>query len=399
MNGLWAFGGTFAALVSLMVACSTSGSGAASTSSAPSARSPQGANPSDLGTAGTVPVPDAGAPPNDAQSQPLADALTKARADAGIRSISAIAWRDGKIVAQAATGIADIRTNAAAKPDTIYMIASCSKPVIGLALAILMQEQTVDLDADINQWLNWPNPPRNPAFPAVPVTLRQLVTHRSSLVADDDSEYATYARPDPDPNMEPYLTKLLADPAIWEDFAPGKQEEYSNVGTALAAFVIEKIAKVPFSQYCRERIFAPLGLSDTGWFFSDFNAEQVGRMARPHDESGDGLEHFGFDNWPSGQIRTTTGDLAKLWMAVQSRKPPFSEKMLADFETVTFFIQRAGELFDHGGSEYGVGAYFIYDHKGNGYAFLTNHEIAETASDALDQVLAGILRGFSGIKE
>jgi CubicO group peptidase (beta-lactamase class C family) len=164
---------------------------------------------------------------------------------------------------------------------------------------------------------------------------------------------------------------------------------------------VEKAAGEPFSDFCRERIFEPLGLADTGWFFGDFDASQVARMARPHDERGAPLEHFGFPNWPSGQIRTTTGDLARLWMAVQSRKAPFSAPMLADFETVPFFVQADAEspLYDHGGSEYGVGAYFVYDHAGNGYAFLVNHELSEADSDALDETLAAILRGYSGISE
>lgn len=329
----------------------------------------------------------------------LAAAIEKVRAEFGIRSISAIAWRAGKVTAQAATGIADARTKTAATSDSIYMIASCSKPVVGLALAVLMQEQPIDLDADINRWLNWPSPPRNPNHPSVPLTLRQLVTHRSSIGADDESEYDTYARPDPDPNMEPYFKELLADSEIWEDTAPGEAEEYSNVATALAALVIEKAAKTPFSTYCQERLFEPLGLDDTGWFFSDFDAEQVARMARPHDEKGNGLEHFGFSNWPSGQIRTTTGDLATLWMAVQSRKAPFTSALLENFEKVPFFIQSSDGSFDHGGSEYGVGAYFTYDDRGNGYAFLTNHETPEETSDRIDEALSVILRRYSGVSD
>ncbi len=344
---------------------------------------------------------DVGSPDEAPRTKELAAALAKTRTNAGIRSISAIAWRDGKIAAQAAVGIRDARTDAAATPDSIYMIASCSKPVIGLALALLIQDQPIDLDADINVWLKWEKPPRNPAFPDVPVTLRQLVTHRSSIVADDDSEYATYARPDPDPSMDAYILEQIPNPEMWEDFAPGTQEEYSNVATTLAAYVIEKAAKQPFSEFCQKRIFEPLGLTDTGWFFADFNEEQVARMARPHDEAGKPLEHFGFASWPSGQIRTTTADMAKLWMAIQARKAPFTEMLLADFEKVPFFIiaDAEGGTFEHGGSEYGVGAYFIYDGSGNGYAFLTNHEIPEEDSDALDVALGGVLAEISGVKE
>jgi CubicO group peptidase (beta-lactamase class C family) len=347
---------------------------------------------------GSTPPSSAG-PRLGSESKALSAELEKVRAEFGIRSISAIAWRDGAVTAQAATGIADIRTKAAATPESIYMIASCSKPIVGLALAVLMTEQTIDLDADINTWLKWSSPPRNPGHPGVPVTLRQLVTHRSSLGADDEYEYATYARPDPDPNMEPYFKELLPDSEMWEDFAPGEKEEYSNVGTALAALVIEKAAKTPFSKYCQDRLFTPLGLDDTGWFYSDFDAGQVSKMARPHDEKGNGLEHFGFPNWPSGQIRTTTGDLARLWMAVQSRKAPFTNTLLQNFEKVPFFIQHDGESFDHGGSEYGVGAYFVFDKDDNGYAFLSNHEMPEEQSDELDQALAAILHKYSGVKE
>lgn len=335
------------------------------------------------------------------ESAALAESLATVRAETGVRSISAIAWRDGQIVAQAATGTADARTGTAAAPDSIYMIASCSKPVVGLALALLAEEQPIELDADINVWLEWPEPPRNPAYPDEPITLRQLVTHQSSLVADDDSEYDTYARPDPPADMTAYFEAELTDPERWADFAPGAQSLYSNIGAALVAHVIEQASEVPFSEYCRSRIFEPLGLRDTGWFFGDFDAAQVARMARPHDEAGEPLEHFGFANWPSGQIRTTTGDLARLWRAVQARQAPFSEANLADFEGVSFFIQADAEalVYDHGGSEYGVGAYFTYDHAGNGYAYLVNHEQPEADADALDETLGEVLGALSGVGE
>lgn len=182
---------------------------------------------------GTAEADTFGATPGEgAQSAALAEALAEAQSNAGVRSISAIAWRGGKIVAQAAVGTADARAGTPAEPDSIYMIASCSKPVVGLALALLTQEQPIDLDADINAWLEWPEPPRNPAFPDTPVTLRQLVTHRSSLVADDDSDYDTYARPDPEPGMTAYFDAVLPDPEMWGDFEPGAQEVYSNVGAA-----------------------------------------------------------------------------------------------------------------------------------------------------------------------
>lgn len=345
---------------------------------------------------------DAGATTGEgAEQESLAESLESIRAEAGLRSISAIAWRAGQVVAQAATGTADARTGTAAAPDTIYMIASCSKPVVGLALALLAEEQPIDLDADINAWLEWPEPPRNPAFPDEPITLRQLVTHRSSLVADDDSDYETYARPDPAADMTAYFETELNNPARWTDSAPGSQMLYSNIGAALVAYVIEEASGVPFSDYCRAHIFEPLGMQDTGWFFADFDAGQVARMARPHDEAGEPLEHFGFPNWPSGQIRTTTGDLARLWGAVQAREAPFSAATLVDFEGVPLLIQADAEaqVYDHGGSEYGVGAYFTYDHAGNGYAYLVNHEQSDAEADALDEKLGEVLGELSGLGE
>ncbi len=335
------------------------------------------------------------------QSAALASALSKARANAGVRSISAIAWRDGAVVAEAAAGVADARTKTTAAPNTIYMIASCSKPVVGLALALLMREKAIDLDADINTWLQWERPPRNPAFPKVPITLRQLVTHRSSIVSDDEADYPTYARPDPSDDLGRYARSVLEDPEMWEDSAPGAREEYSNVATAVAAHVIEKAAGQPFAAYCRDRIFTPLGLKDTAWFFKEFTAEQRARVARPHDAEGQPLEHYGFDNWPSGQLRSSTRDLARLWMAVQARQGPFragadGKDVLAAFESTPFFIQASGGTFDHSGGEVGVSAYFAYDGRG-GYAYLINHDLPDDEGEVLDDALIRILAPLSGM--
>jgi CubicO group peptidase (beta-lactamase class C family) len=314
-----------------------------------------------------------------------ASPLDTLRKEHGLQSIALAVIRDGEVVYQQAQGQADDGTPA--EPNTIYLLASVSKPIVGLAAARLMEASpdALDLDADVNEYLEWDPPLRHPQHPNTPLTLRHLMRHEGGIVANTDADYDTYPKPDPEGDLGAFLKPFLAQRSAWRSTAPGAQYHYSNVGVALAAHVIEVAADEDFEDLCQRTIFDPLGMNDTRWFYGDFSAAQQARVARPFDEDGAPYDHYGFDDWPSGQLRSSAEDMAKLLvMLADDGGTLMSAAAVGTFETVPLLVDNEGGVFSHSGGESGSNTYFEYDSDGNGYVVLVNSDLED---DSLEEMM------------
>lgn len=334
-----------------------------------------------IGLTACKPSPSAGDETLGAKLQGIVD-------DYSLASISVAVLRHGKLAYKAARGHADIENGKAASTDTIYSLASVSKPVVGMAIAHMIEKNpSFDLDADINDYLKWSQPPRNPTYQNDRITMRHLVLHTSGIVSDSDADYDTYPKPDPNNDLDAYLRPLLAQQKYWGDAKPGTAKSYSNLGVALAALVVERVTGKPFNTYCNENIFTPLGMNDTRWFFKELGPAQQDRVAIPYEGAGDArvrLLHYGFEDWPSGQLRSTAVDYARLLaMLMAGGAPVLSQTSVGTFETVPLLIEAEGGTFNHSGGEAGVTAFGQYNKGGAGYVFLVNNEIADSRTDKL----------------
>lgn len=137
------------------------------------------------------------------------------------------------------------------KSDDIFRIASISKTFVATAIMQLVEKKKIDLDADINKYLNYSV--RNPYYPQVPITVRMLLNHRSSIT---DYQYGKYRnslamfKPD-SPNMK----------FFFENYKPGTKYKYSNYGYSLLGAIIECVSHVRFDEYIESSILTPLGIS------------------------------------------------------------------------------------------------------------------------------------------
>lgn len=327
------------------------------------------------------------------------ETMESLRVEHGLSALAVGVLRDGQLTHAGAYGIADRRTNTPAKVDSLFALASVSKIFVGLAIARTIELGTpLDLDADVNTWLGWSTPPRHPDFPDTPITLRQLVRHESGIEADGPGDYDTYPKPDPTGSMDTFLNGILADPEYWTDDAPGSAENYSNLGSALAALVVEKAVGRPFEEFCNDEIFGRLGMDDTRWFYRELDADQRARLARPQGLDGP-LEHYGFAEWPSGQLRSTVGDLARA-MAALSRAPVSGQTLLGPanhrlFHETPLFIALDEGFYNHSGGESGVNTYIEYDTSGRGLIILTNQDLEDAALDAMFDEITAALRRWS----
>jgi CubicO group peptidase (beta-lactamase class C family) len=159
---------------------------------------------------------------------------------------------------------------------SIFALASISKTFIAAAVMQLVEQELIDLDTDVNQYLSEPNRRIfHPHYPLHSITLRKLLSHSASIAVDPQVQNSYY-RPG-DTAFEESLAEMCfkyvnPNTTFWLPKPPGSVSFYSNEGSALAALVIERVAKMPYIQYVKENILKPLGvdINKVGVRLADF---------------------------------------------------------------------------------------------------------------------------------
>jgi CubicO group peptidase (beta-lactamase class C family) len=151
--------------------------------------------------------------------------------------------------AVAVTGLANRETGRAVTADDPVRVASISKLVTAIGVMRLVEQGLLDLDADVSDRLGWRL--RNPAFPDVPITLRLLLSHRSSL-----TDAADYVLP-----LDDVLEQKVRDPRAWDAaHAPGTFFRYTNFNFPVVAAVMERATGERFDRLMQRLVLAPLKL-------------------------------------------------------------------------------------------------------------------------------------------
>ena len=169
-------------------------------------------------------------------------------------------------------GFADMKRNIAVTDSTVFRIASISKTITTLALMQLLEQGRLKPDQDISQILGYEV--KNPYFPQIPITIRMLLSHTSSL--NEGEAYDNFLRMSYNNNPVPNIRELINKEGKYYtsnqflNEKPGTYFNYSNLGYGIIGTIIEKITGKRFDQYCRENIFIPLGI-DASYNVTDIN--------------------------------------------------------------------------------------------------------------------------------
>ncbi|MEG3146849.1 serine hydrolase domain-containing protein [Sphingomonas sp. RT2P30] len=148
-----------------------------------------------------------------------------------------------------ATGWADLAAQRKVGVDDPVRVASISKLVVAIAVMRLVEQHRLDLDADVSGQLGWSL--RNPAFPDAPITLRLLLSHRSSITDGVD-----YVLP-----LDADMRTVLADPKAWDaGHAPGGWFHYTNLNFPVIAAVMERATGERFDRLMKRLVLDPLKL-------------------------------------------------------------------------------------------------------------------------------------------
>lgn len=239
---------------------------------------------------------------------------------AGIPGMAALVMKNGEIESEYYLGMADIESDRPVNAETLFMIASISKPVSSTALMILVQKGMVDLDARADLYL--PFLIENPNFPDTDITIRHLLTHTSSLRDDWDVLDPLYTIDsgggDSPVSLEELSREYFLEGGIWyspNNFqrkkGPGEKYEYCNMNFSLVALIVEYVDGRSFDIFCKDEIFKPLGMQQSSWFLKDVDSSSV---AIPYEVSRSGAEeigHYGYPSYPDGQLRTSVREYSR----------------------------------------------------------------------------------------
>lgn len=164
---------------------------------------------------------------------------------------SVVVMVKGRIVYAREYGFANIREKKPVNPLTYYRLASITKMITGIGLMKLVEEGKLSLDEDISKYYGYTI--RNPRHKQVPITLRQLMSHTSSI-----SENGGYS------NLRSTVHDMLSEEknrrANFYDAAPGSEYKYSNFGAGLTGSIIEAVTGQSANRYMMQHVFAPLGI-------------------------------------------------------------------------------------------------------------------------------------------
>lgn len=172
-------------------------------------------------------------------------------------------------------GLADEATTRPVTADDPVRVASISKVVVALGVMRLVEQGRLNLDKDVSAFLGWSL--RNPAFPDQPITLRLLLSHRSSL-ADGGELYLV-------PFGE-HLQDRLNDARVWDvSHKPGSYFRYANINFPVIATIIEKVTGERFDRAIHRLVLAPLSI-DACFNWTMCSTDRVARAVVLYGEDG-----------------------------------------------------------------------------------------------------------------
>ncbi len=224
--------------------------------------------------------------------------------------------KDREIVYQQSFGLKDTTTREPLENNGVFRIASISKSFVTTGIMQLVEAGKLSLDNDVGELIGFPV--RNPNFPNSVITLRMILSHRSSI--SDKNGYFTLDVFNPDKN--PDWQKA------YNDYAPGADYQYCNLNFNLAGAILEKYSGERFDHYIHNHILQPLGLYG-GYNVDDLDRARFVTLYAYDDDSGrftaspeayqsraEGLRDYTYGYStpifsPTGGMKTTVGDLAK----------------------------------------------------------------------------------------
>jgi len=213
--------------------------------------------------------------------------------------------KDGQLLTARGFGYADREKRTPVDPDrTLFRPGSVSKLVTWTAVMQLVEQGKLDLDKDINTYLDF----KIPDYDGKPITLRQIMTHTAGF--EEAIKNLIFSDPAHMQSLGDYLKRWTPKRV----FAPGTTPAYSNWATALAGYMVERVSGESFDDYCDKHIFAPLGMTNSS-MRQPLPAALAGQMASGYNPGKEAGKFEIVGPAPAGSLSSTGTDMAKFMIA------------------------------------------------------------------------------------
>ena len=350
--------------------------------------------------------------------------IEEAVKDCNEAAFGAAAFSEDGVINESYFGEIDKENKIAAAKDSVFEWGDLSKALVWVSVMQLKEKGLLDLDRDVTEYI----PKeffRNLSYKD-PITMRHLMNHQSGYCEN------TYSFKLESAEKFVNLSKALSDTEPAQIYKPGEVTAYSNWGAALAAYVVECIAKVPYSDYVKENIFKPLSMEHTALLPGQTDNEWVREerkksvsYAMAQDSEGNvaprsiGSRYSYNSLYPSGAATGTLSDLAKFSAALVSKNNPLFEKdeTLSEMLSGSFFYGESDvpavchgfwpeewgysvrTVGHDGSSDFGVSKLIIDPVSKTGVVMVSNHADGCSAFQKIGKALFGEGKTSSFVSE
>jgi CubicO group peptidase (beta-lactamase class C family) len=236
----------------------------------------------------------------------LDDLMSAEMAENQIPGAMVAVVKDGRVLLTKGYGYADMADQIPVDPErTLFRVGSVSKLFTWTAVMQLVEQGKLSLDTDVNEYLDFTIPA---TFPE-PITLRHLLSHTAGFEFKGTNLWRLQA------GQMVSLSDWMKDNQPARVFPAGEIAVYSNYGTALAGYIVERVSGLSFDEYVEQNIFAPLGMTRST-FRQPLPSNLAADMAAGYGYA-DYLEG-GFEfqlPYPVGALTSTATDMARFMIA------------------------------------------------------------------------------------
>jgi len=281
-----------------------------------------------------------------------------------ISGVVTILARHGKVVEFDAVGLRDIESNSPMRKDTLFRIASLTKPVTCAAIMLLVDEGRVSLIDPVEKYLaEYKGMKMNPCRAGSGAHCSPVAPHRSPNVEDlmTHTSGLSFSDTGPEPKTLAELVHRGAESELI--FEPGTSWSYSNLGIDILGRIVEIVSHKPFDQFLSERIFEPLGMNDTTFVAPP---EKRGRMATLYNFSSGSPKRIDAQ-WgsaggipsPAGGLISTASDMLRFNEMMRNKGTLDGKRILSPAAVELMTVSHTGDL--EAGFVPGVGHGFGYE--------------------------------------
>jgi len=292
----------------------------------------------------------------------IRERMERAVKEKQVAGVVTLVARRGRVAHLEAVGQADLAANRAMATDSVFAIASMTKPMTAAAVLALQDDGKLSLDDEVSQHLPEFAQLKRADGQAVarPITVRDCLMHTNGLVSDQRNVGT----------LENTVKQLAASPLAFE---PGAKWQYGP-GLSVAGRVVEVVSGKGFDQFLAERFFEPLGMQETTF---RPGPELLARVAKLYQPTADkrGLEpgaHWlyevseGTTPNPSGGLYSTASDLVRFYQMVLNRGSLNGRRVLSPEAVRQMTLVQSGDLVTGftPGNGWGLGFCVVRDPQG-----------------------------------